>query len=123
MACLDGDLPSVDAMLRERKQLDPAVNDHAAFKGTWFYGHLPVVNRLLEDKRVDPAAKGNLAIGMASEHGHLSVVHHLLKDKRVNPAAKDSTILFLSLFLSVCLLVYRVCVVVDGRHCHMICDV
>jgi hypothetical protein len=58
--------------------------------GSSTYGHLAVVNRLLEDKRVDPAAHDNNAIRIASQNGHLSVVNRLLEDKRVDPAADDN---------------------------------
>jgi ankyrin repeat protein len=50
------------------------------------YGHLAVVDRLLQEARVDPSAGHNYAILLASDNGHLAVVDRLLQDPRVNPS-------------------------------------
>ncbi len=49
------------------------------------YGHIAIVNRLLQDNRVDPGDGDNYAIIIASQKGYLTVVNRLLQDKRVNP--------------------------------------
>jgi ankyrin repeat protein len=54
------------------------------------YGHIEVVNRLLEDPRVDPSTLNNLALSWASKYGHIEVVNRLLEDPRVDPSANDN---------------------------------
>ena len=54
------------------------------------YGHLSIVDRLLQDPRADPSADGNYAIRSASENGHLPVVDRLLQDARVDPSAEGN---------------------------------
>ena len=49
------------------------------------YGHLNVVNRLLDDPRVDPSIKRDKALRDAVRGGHLNIVNRLLEDPRVNP--------------------------------------
>ncbi|KNC80055.1 hypothetical protein SARC_07564 [Sphaeroforma arctica JP610] len=50
------------------------------------YGHISVVQTLLNECEVDPAMQCNLPIRYASLKGSLDVVAVLLADKRVNPA-------------------------------------
>jgi hypothetical protein len=54
------------------------------------YGHLAVLERLLQDERVDPSASNNFAIQWAAQFGHLAVVKRLLQDERVDPSADDN---------------------------------
>lgn len=51
-------------------------------------GHLAVVVRLLQDSRVDPSYLGNIAIGVASDYGQLAIVQRLLQDPRVDPSGQ-----------------------------------
>jgi surface antigen len=48
------------------------------------YGHIAVVERLLQDPRVDPSADDDDAFDLASKYGHVAVVNRLLQDPRVN---------------------------------------
>jgi hypothetical protein len=48
------------------------------------YGHLAVVDLLLQDARVDPSANNNDAVRRAVENGHIAVVDRLLEDDRVD---------------------------------------
>jgi hypothetical protein len=54
------------------------------------YGHVEVVNLLLNDPRVDPSFYNNDAIRWASENGQVQVVTLLLKDPRVDPSAYNN---------------------------------
>jgi hypothetical protein len=83
-----GDVDVVGALIAQG--IDPSAGDDAAIRAASAWGHLAVVERLLEDPRVDPAAGDNFAIRAASEEGHLAVVERLLADPRVDPAADDN---------------------------------
>jgi len=87
-AAKHGDVQLVDLLIQAG--VDPSANDNEGLLLASKYGHLPVVNRLLQDERVDPSVEDNYAIRWACCYGHLSVVDRLLQDKRVNPAARDN---------------------------------
>ena len=70
--------------------VDPSANDNEAIQWAFYYGHHPVVNRLLQDPRADPSANNNEAILWASQNGHLPVVDRLLQDPRVDPSANNN---------------------------------
>jgi len=63
--------------------VDPSSNGNNAIRMASSYGHLSVVERLLQDPRVDPSCYGDEALQYASINGHLSVVKRLLMDPRV----------------------------------------
>jgi hypothetical protein len=71
-------------------RVDPSACDSDAVRSAAQYGHLAVVERLLQDKRVDPSAIDNSAIGLAAHDGHLAVVNRLLQDLRVDPSARQN---------------------------------
>jgi hypothetical protein len=75
-------------LLEER--VDPSALNNQAVHVAAFYGHLSIVERLLQDKRVDPSADDNAAVRWASQKGHLAVVERLLQDERVDPTARDN---------------------------------
>ena len=54
------------------------------------YGHLTVVNLLLQDPRVNPNQYGGDALIAAAKNGHLNVINRLLQDSRIDPAYMDS---------------------------------
>jgi hypothetical protein len=59
------------------------VENNCAIRAASYYGHIAVVEKLLQDPRVDPCADDNYAIRQAFKNGHLAVVERLLKDKRI----------------------------------------
>jgi len=94
-AILRGDAIMVDLLIQGG--VDPSAAHNWAIRFASAYGHLSVVERLLQDARVDPSAANNRAIQTASNYGHLSVVERLLQDARVDPSEDDNwTIRFAS---------------------------
>jgi hypothetical protein len=87
-ASRDGHLSRVNQLLLQDEQVDTGFDVLIGVASN--YGHLGVVDRLLQDERIDPAADDNKAIRMASRNGHLPVVDRLLQDARVDPAAQDN---------------------------------
>ena len=84
-ASKSGDVEVVDELIS--RGYDPSYKNDLPINLASEYGHLPVVERLLQDRRVDPSAINNFAIRMASYNGHLPVVERLLQDERVDPSA------------------------------------
>lgn len=80
-ACRIGDVIRVDAALRRCDSLW-----HDAIVVASSYGHLLVVERLLQDTRIDPSAYKSYAAVLAAQNGHVAVVDRLLEDPRVDPA-------------------------------------
>ena len=73
--------------------VDPSFDENRAIAYASWYGHLAVVERLLQDKRVDPSATdnyGNCALSHAAKNGHLAVVERLLQDERVDPSDAEN---------------------------------
>ena len=65
-------------------------NENYAIRKASRYGHLPVVERLLECKRVDPTADDNDAIRLASKNSHPPVEERLLQSRGVDPTAENN---------------------------------
>eukprot|EP01118_Nematostelium_gracile_P006466 TRINITY_DN2081_c0_g1_i3.p1 TRINITY_DN2081_c0_g1~~TRINITY_DN2081_c0_g1_i3.p1 ORF type:complete len:176 (+),score=33.51 TRINITY_DN2081_c0_g1_i3:598-1125(+) len=53
------------------------------------YGHLEIVETLMEDGRFDPNIHDNEALLQACQHGHKKVVEVLLDDERVDPTTDN----------------------------------
>ena len=86
--CKDGnDLDLLDLLLGD---VDPSANENYAIQFASQFGHLAIVDRLLQDSRVDPTADNNFALRFASRNGHHLVVDRLLQDSRVDPSANDN---------------------------------
>ena len=80
-------------------RVDPSADNNYAIRFASFYGHIAVVDRLLQEGRVDPSADDIITIccdgrvisseaisafGWASICGHIAVVERLLQDGRVD---------------------------------------
>jgi len=63
---------------------DPRYKENKAIRRASEYGHLDILNRLLQDERVNPSDDNNYAIRRASSNGYLAVVERLLQDERVD---------------------------------------
>jgi len=77
----------------ERLLQDSRVNSSTPLYWAAMNGHIDVVDRLLEDTRVDPTVSNNLVIRKAYEYGHVEVVERLLQDSRVDPIAHNNWVL------------------------------
>ena len=79
---VSGDVEIVN-MLIEYTEIDISANNNSAFRMASHYGHIAVVERLLQDGtgRVDPSAKNNYAICWASRNGHIAVVEILTRGR------------------------------------------
>jgi hypothetical protein len=51
------------------------------------YGHLELLNLILEDPEADPSIDGNLPLKVAVANSHPAIVARLLADLRVDPNA------------------------------------
>ena len=75
----------VDRLLQET-WVNPSYNRNEAICLACEYGHLPVLNSLLNHRIwVNPAAGTNTPIRRACQNGHLGVVERLLQCERVDP--------------------------------------
>jgi hypothetical protein len=87
-SAVSNDLLVLNRLLQ--RGLDPSAHNNRAFQLAAEYGHLAVVERLLQDPRVDPSAGNNNTIRWASANGHHLVVERLLQYPRVDPSANDN---------------------------------
>ena len=105
-AVIHGDIDLIDLLLFDKSITTCGCN--IAIQTASYYGHLAVVERLLQDpvpshpyrgasrpsvrRDVDPSADDNLAIRCASQNGHLAVIERLLQDTRVDPSSDNTAI-------------------------------
>lgn len=64
-------------------RVNPSLDDNFALKFASNFGHLDVLNRLLEDPRLDLSAIDHITIKWASQNNHIDVVQRLLEEERV----------------------------------------
>ncbi|KAJ3018056.1 UNVERIFIED_CONTAM: hypothetical protein HDU68_011353 [Siphonaria sp. JEL0065] len=60
------------------------------------YGHLQIVDSLLQDFAVNPSESGCTALDAACKNGHLGIVRRLLGDGRCDPGARSNGALILA---------------------------
>jgi hypothetical protein len=68
---------------------DPRIADNFAICWAAEFGHLDLLNLLLNDPRVDPSVENNYAFIDAVDNGHVAIVDRLLKDPRIDPSVDD----------------------------------
>lgn len=89
-ACMKGDVEIVNELIKRGYDPNlapklPGESDPIIYPLGYaaIFGHLPVVNRLLQDNRVDPTALSNNAIANASSNKKIEVIRRLLQDFRI----------------------------------------
>ena len=92
-ACSVGQCNIVERLLVD-EHINPQASGNRAIRWAARYGHLAIVNRLLEVD-CDPQDDNNEAIRWAARYGHLAVVNRLL-EVGCNPKADNSEALYLA---------------------------
>jgi hypothetical protein len=77
---------SSDCCLTSASIRQPTTTTYDAIQSAAQYGHLAVVERLLQDVRVDSSANDNNAVAWAASNDYFAVVDRLLEDDRVDVA-------------------------------------
>lgn len=95
-ACRRGDLETVQRSLVNGVDLAGRIN--SLLTSAAYYGHLPIVECLLQDPRVNPSNVGSreAAIVWAVDGCHLEVVKRLLLDERVDPSIQDNAAILMA---------------------------
>ena len=93
-AAIEGNIELINVLMLSA--VDPSEKNNKALEKASEYGHLQIIERLLQDSRVDPNDNNNDAIIKASRGGHLAVVERLLNDSRVNPGDANNAAIILA---------------------------
>ena len=93
-ACIDGDLNTVQYLIREEHCNPSCDNDgntplHFACR----YGHLNIAQYLIREKHCNPSCKskdGTTLLHWACINGHLNIVQYLIREKHCNPSCENN---------------------------------
>jgi ankyrin repeat protein len=72
------------------EHVDYTCNNNYPIRWASFFGHLELVNKLLQNPKVNPAVWKNEPIRVASARDHIDIVNRLLEDPRVNPGDQNN---------------------------------
>ena len=80
---------SLDIM-KTLKNADPSAQNNRALILACEFGHLDIVDFLIENPKVNLTDVDNMSIILAAENGHVNIVNTLLSKTKVDPAARNN---------------------------------